>query len=132
MPSNRCALEDSWAPWKAGRSNQSILKEINPEYSLGRLMLKLKLETWCQHLTHWKRPWCWERMGAGEEGVRGWDGWMASLIQQTWTRANCRRWWGRGKPGAVHGIAKGWTQLGNWTTIKPAANLTTKTNKQHS
>ena len=72
-------------PWTARRSNQSILKEINPEYSLEGLMLKLKLDTlatWCKELTYWKRPWCWERSKAGEEGDdRGWDGWMASLTQ---------------------------------------------------
>ena len=60
-------------PWTARRSNQSILKEINPEYSLEALMLKLA--TWCEQPTHWKRPWCWEKLRAGEEGDdRGWDG----------------------------------------------------------
>ena len=46
-------------PWIAGSSNQSILKEINPEYSLEGLMLKLTLQTlvtWWEELTHWKRP----------------------------------------------------------------------------
>ena len=68
-------------PWMVRRSNQSILKEISPEYSLEGLMLKLNsniLATWCEELTHWERPWCWERLKAGEEGDdRGWDGWMA-------------------------------------------------------
>ena len=42
------------------------------------------LATWCKQLTHWKRPWCWERLRARGEGVdRGWDGWMASLTQRT-------------------------------------------------
>ena len=37
------------------------------------------LATWCEELTHWKRPWCWERLRAGGEGgERGWDGWIAS------------------------------------------------------
>ena len=54
-------------PWTARSSNQSILKEINPEYSLEGLMLKLKL--WFEELTHWKRPWCWERLRAEEKGV---------------------------------------------------------------
>ena len=71
-------------PWTARRSNQSILKEINPEYSLEELILKLKLQyfgLWCEELTHWKRLWCWERLRAGgEAGDRGWDDWMASLI----------------------------------------------------
>ena len=54
------------APWTARRSNQSILKEINPE--LEGLMLKLQyLATWCKELTHWKRPWCWERLKEEEK-----------------------------------------------------------------
>ena len=64
-------------PWTARRSNQSILKKINPKYSLGGLLLKLKfntLATRCEELTHWKRSWCWERLKAkGEGGGRGLD-----------------------------------------------------------
>ena len=66
--------------WTARRSNQSILKEISPEYSLEGLMLRLKCQwfaTWCEERTHWKRPWCWERLRAGGEGderVRWLDG----------------------------------------------------------
>ena len=56
-------------------------------------------------LTHWKRPWCWERLKAErEEGNRGWDGWMASLIQWTWTWANSGTWWGTGKPGVLQSM----------------------------
>ena len=60
-------------PWTARRSNQSILKEINPEYSLEGLtcwgLSCNTLATWCKELTHWKRPWFWERLQArGEEG----------------------------------------------------------------
>ena len=69
-------------PWTARRSNQPILKEISPEYSLEGLRLmgsSNTLVTWCQELTHLKRPWCWERLKAGGEGDdRGWDGWIAS------------------------------------------------------
>ena len=64
-------------PWTA-RSNQSILKEISPEYSLGGLMLQLKLQYFGHlmwELTHWKRPWCWKRLKVGREGDdRGQDG----------------------------------------------------------
>ena len=49
------------------------------------------LITWCEELTHWKRPWCWGKLKAEEEGNKGWDGWMASPIQQTWVWANSRR-----------------------------------------
>ena len=48
-------------PWTTRRSNQSILEEISPGYSLEGLMLKLKFQylvTWCEKLTPWKRPWC--------------------------------------------------------------------------
>ena len=58
-------------PWTARRSNQSILGEISPEYSLEGLMLSWNSNTlaiWCEELTHLKRPWCWERLKAGGEG----------------------------------------------------------------
>ena len=50
------------------------------------------LATWCEELTHWKRPWCWERLKAGGEGGdRAWDRWMASLTQWTWVWVSSRR-----------------------------------------
>ena len=56
-------------PWMAGRSNQSILKEGNPEYSFDGLVLKLQyLGHLMQELAHWKRPCCWERLRARGEG----------------------------------------------------------------
>ena len=84
------------ALWTARRSNQSILKEISPEYSLEGRMLKLKLQyffKWCEELTHWKIPWCWERLKAGEGDDRGWNGWMASPTRWMWAGANSGRWW---------------------------------------
>ena len=66
-------------PWTARRSNQSILKEISPEYSLEGLILKQKLNTlasWWEEPTYRKRSWCWERLEAGGEGDdRGQDDW---------------------------------------------------------
>ena len=92
-------------PWTAGGSNQSILKETSPGCSLEGLMLKLNSNTLAtprEELTHWKRPWCWERLGAGEEGDdRGWDGWMASLTQWTWVWVNSGSWWWTGRPGVL-------------------------------
>ena len=108
------------APWTARKSNQSILKEINPEYSLEGLKLKLQsLAPWCKELTHWKRSWCWKRLRTGgEEGDRGWDGWMAPPTQWTWVWANSEKtvkdreaWY-----AAVHGVSKSQTWLSNWTT----------------
>ena len=71
-------------PWTPRRSNQSILKEISPEYSLEELMLKLKLQYFghlCEELTHWKTPWCWKDWRLGEKGTSedemvGWHHWL--------------------------------------------------------
>ena len=92
-------------PWTARRSNQSILKEISPEYSLEGLMLKLKLR-YFGHLMwrtdSWKRPWCWQRLTVeGEGDDRGWDGWMASPTQWTWVWTSSRSWWWTGRPGGL-------------------------------
>ena len=95
-------------PWTARTSNQSIWKEMSPEYSLEGLMWKLKLQYFVHLMRRtdsWKRPWCWERLKAGgEEGGRGWDGWMASLIQWTWVSVSCGSWWWTGKPGMLQSM----------------------------
>ena len=53
-------------------------------------------------MTHWKRPWCWEGLGAGGEGDdRGWDGWMASPTRCTWIWVNSGSWWWTGRPGML-------------------------------
>ena len=111
-------------PWTARRSNQSILKEVNPEYSLERLMLKLKSNTtWCEELTHWERSWCWERLKAiGEGGSRGWDGWMASWTQQTWVWINSGTWRWTGRPGVPQSMGSqrvrhDWVTELNWSSI---------------
>ena len=63
------------------------------------------LTTWCEELTHWKRPWFWERLRTGEEGdSRGWDGWTASPTQWIWVWASPRRWWRTGKPDMLQSV----------------------------
>ena len=60
------------------------------------------LATWCEELTHLKRPWCWERLRAGGEGDdRRWDSWMASPTQWTWVWVDSGSWWWTGRPGVV-------------------------------
>ena len=92
-------------PWTARRSNQAILKEISPGISLEGMMLSWNsstLATSCEELTHWKRPWCWEGLGAGGEGDDwGWDGWMASWTRWTWIWMNSESWWWTGRPGVL-------------------------------
>ena len=106
--------------------NQSILKEISPEYSLEGRMLKLKLQyflaTWCEEPTHWKRPWSWEVVKAGGEGDdRGWDvGWHHWLNGHEFEQVHGD---GEGQQSlrvAVHGVAKCWN---NWPTAQCKATL---------
>ena len=81
--------------WTAGRSNQSILQDLNIHWKDWCWSWNSNtLASWCEELTHLKRPWCWERLRAGrEEDDRWWDGWMASPTQWTWIWANSRRQW---------------------------------------
>ena len=76
------------------------------------------LATWYEELIHLKRPWCWERLRAwGEGGNRGWDDWMASLIQMDTSLDSLREmvkdretWY-----AAVHVVAKSQTWLSDWS-----------------
>ena len=102
-------------PWTARRSNQSILKEISLACSLEGLMLKLKRQ-YFGHLMWRADSWCWEGLGAGREvDDRGWDGWMASLIQWTCVWVDSKSWWWTGRPGVLQFMgSQSQTQL-NWT-----------------
>ena len=111
-------------PWTARRSNQSILNEISPGISLEEMMLSWNsstLATSCEELSHWKRLWFWEGLGAGGEGDdRGWDGWMASLTQWTWIWVNSGSWWRTGRPGVLRfmgsqRVGHDWATELNWT-----------------
>ena len=114
--------EESWAPknwcfWIVllEKTLESSLdcKEIQPVHSEGDQPWDFfgsndaKAETpvlWPPHaeLTHWKRLWCWEGLGAGGEGDdRGWDGWMASLTCWMWVSVNSGSWWWTGRPGVL-------------------------------
>ena len=110
-------------PWTARRSNQSILKEIRPAYSLEELMLKLKLQSFMWRVDSLEKTWCWETLGAGGEGDdRGWDGWMASLTRWTWVWVNSRSWWWTGRPGVLgfmgsQRVEHNWVTELNWTYL---------------
>ena len=79
------------------------------------------LATWCEELTHWKRPWCWERWKSGGEGNdRGWEGWMASPTQWTGVWVSSRSWWWTGKPGVLQSmgsqrVGHDWATELSWT-----------------
>ena len=79
--------------------------------------------TSCEELTHWKMPWCGVRLNVGgEEGCRGWNSWIASLTQWTWTWANSGRWWWTGRPGVLpfmgsQRVRHDWANELNWTEL---------------
>ena len=95
-------------PWTAQTSNQSNLKEISPEYSLERLMLKLKLQ-YFGHLM-WRTDSLEQTLmlgtlkAGGDGDDRGWDGWMASLTQWRWVWASSRSRWWTGRPGVLQSM----------------------------
>ena len=78
------------------------------------------LATSCEELTHWKRLWCWEGLGAaGEKDDTGSDGWMASLIRWTWVWVNSWSWWWTGRPGVLQfmrtqRVGHNWVTELNW------------------
>ena len=97
-------------PWTARRSNQSILKEINPEDRLEGLVLKLKLRSFGHRIRRTgslEKTWYWKRLKtAGEEDNRGWDDWMVSPTRWTWVWASSGSLWWTGEPdrGAWQGV----------------------------
>ena len=128
--------KEGWAPenlcfWTMvlGKTLESPLdcKEIQPVHPkgdqswvfIGRTDAEAEtntLATWCEELTHWKRPWCWEGLGAGGEGdERGWDGWMASPTRWAWVWVNSGSWWWTGRPGMLRFMGSQWVGH-DWAT----------------
>ena len=106
-------------PWIARRSNQSTLKEINLTHwkEWYWSWSSNTLATWLNELTHWKRPWCWERRRRGWQRMR----WLGSItdsvdmnLGELWEILRDRDTW----HAVVHGVTKIWTQLSDWTREK--------------
>ena len=137
----RVGPKESWAPknwcfWTVAlqKTLESPLdnKEIKPVNPKGKSVLNIywkdwcwswnsnTLATWCEELTHLKRPWWWERLKAGGEGDdRGWDGWMVSLTRWTWVWVSSGSWWRTGKPVTLQsivlqGVGHDWATEVNW------------------
>ena len=113
-------------PWTARRSNQSIIKEISPKYSLEGLMLKLKLQYFghlMQRSDSLEKTLMLGKIKVGEGDDRGWDGWMASLTQWTWVWVNSGSWWWTGRPGVLQSmgsqrVGHDWVTEMHWTELK--------------
>ena len=117
-------------PWTERRSNQSILKEINPEYSLEGLMWKLKLQYFGPLL--WRtdsleKTLMLVKMKAGGEGDdRGWDGWMASPTQWTWVWVNSGSWCRTGRPGVLQSLGGKELDMTEWLNWTVTSNSDTR------
>ena len=137
--------KESWAPgnwcfWTVvlQKTLESPLdcKEIQPVHSEGNqpwIFIHWKdwcwswssnnLATWCEELTHWKRPWCWERLKAREGDDRGWNGWMALPTQWTWAWVNSGSWWWTRRPGMLQSmgslrVRQVWGTEQNWNVTE--------------
>ena len=92
------------------------------------------LATSHEELTHWKRPWCWERLGAGGEGDDwGWDGWMASPTWWIWVWVNSGNLWWTGRPGVLRfmGLQRvGTTERQNWTDGENSKKIKEQANRR--
>ena len=121
--------------WTAARSNQSIVKEISPKYSLEGLVLKLKVQ-YFGHLMG--RTDSLEktlmlgkiegRRRRGRKSKRGWDGWMASLTRWTWVWVSGSWWWTR-RPGVLlfmrlQKVGHDWATELNWSLISTLNTMT--------
>ena len=135
MLSNCSAGEDSWESLGLqgdqtvnAKGNQLWIKLIGIQWNWVHwkdwCWSSSALATWCEQLTHWKRPWFWERLRAAEGGSRGW----ASPTQWTWAWVGSRSWWWTGKPGlqqamGSQGVRHDWATELNWTELRIQLNL---------
>ena len=112
------------SPLDCKETNQSILKEINPEYLLEGLMMKLKFQ-YFDHLRQRadsleKTLMLGKTEAGGERDDKGWDGWMASPTQRTWVWVGSKSWWWTGRPGVLgfmelQRVRRNWVNELNWT-----------------
>ena len=136
VPKNWCfwtvVLEKTW---------ESVgLQGIPTSPSLRQSVLNIHWKDWCwswnsntlvtryKKLTHWQRPWCWERLKVGGKGDnRGWDGWLTSPTRWTWVWVSSGSWWWTWWPGMLQSLGSQscsyTTEQLNWTEKMRNASL---------
>jgi len=122
--------EDEMVGWHHRLNGHEFEQILGDSEGLGSLaccctwvckVLDRILATSCEELTHWKRLWCWEGLGAGGEGDdKGWGGWKASPTRWTWVWVNSGSWWWTGRPGVLwfmglQRVGHDWATELNWT-----------------
>ena len=118
--SDLCSMEK--ATTESLRCYKHAVEQLSQRQSFSQSRSSNTLATWCEELTHLKRPWCWERLKAGaERDDRGWNGWMSSPIQWTWVWVYAGSCWWTGRPGVLWsmelqrvGTTSGLTQLSHY------------------
>ena len=119
-------------PWTSRRCNQYVLKKLVLNIHLKALCWTWNsstLATWCEELTHLKRPWCWERLRTGGEWDDSeWDGWMASPTHWTWVWVDSGSWWCTGRPGMLwfmgsQRVRHDWVTELNWSLKKAIVSV---------
>ena len=109
VPKNRCFWAKVLEKTLEGPLDSKEIQSVHPKGNQSALNIHWKdwclswnsntLATWCEELTHLKRPWFWKVGGEGDD--RGWDGWMASPTRWTWVWASSRSWLWTGMSGVL-------------------------------
>ena len=111
----KSVLNVHWKGWCWSWNSNICIRKVKKQKVSSET--RVGLANWCKELTHWNRPWCWERLkGAGEGDNRGWNGWMASPTQWVWV--NSWSWWWTGRPGVLQSVrSQSRIRLSNWTEL---------------
>ena len=125
---HRLCCANRWIYRQTDRQTDNQVVDRKPGSYIPQVVLNIHWKDWCwswnsntlatccKELTHWKRPWCWERLKAGEGDDRGWDGWMASPTRWTWVWASSGSWRWTGRPGVLQSVGlQSRTRLSDWT-----------------
>ena len=127
MPKNWCFCTVVLEKTLENLLDSKDIKPVNPKGNKSWILIwrdwcwswsSNTLATWWEELSHWKRPWFWERLKVGEGDDRGWDGWMVPPTWWTWVWVSSGSWWWTGRPGVLQSMRsqRDTTEQLNWLT----------------